>query len=285
VTAARILSDRAAGLGLRRALLGPLQDAPPGAFDFLECAPDNWIGVGGRQGAALAALAERHPLACHGLSLSLGGTAPLDATYLQRIRRFLDAHRVPVFSEHLSWCSDDGQLYDLLPLPFTDEAVRHVAGRIRQLQDALGRRIAVENVSYYAAPHQAMAEIDFLAAVLAEADCDLLLDVNNVYVNAINHRYDAHAFLAALPGERIAYLHVAGHYDEADDLKVDTHGAPVKDAVWGLLDAAYARFGVRPTVLERDFHFPPFAELLGEVATIRACQARHADARSRRARA
>jgi uncharacterized protein (UPF0276 family) len=275
VTPVRPLADRTAGLGLRRALLGPLADAAPGAFDFLECAPDNWIGVGGRFGAALAALAERHPLVCHGLSMSLGGTAPLDDTWLQRVRRFLDAHRVPVFSEHLSYCTDDGQLYDLLPIPFTDEAVHHVAGRIRRVQDALGRRIAVENVSYYAAPFQAMAEIDFLLAVLAEADCELLLDVNNVYVNAINHRYDPLAFLDRLPGERIRYLHIAGHYDEADDLKVDTHGAPVKDDVWALLDAAYARFGVRPTLLERDFRFPPFAELLGEVEQIRACQARH----------
>ena len=285
MSTARQLADRTAGLGLRRALLAPLQDAAAGAFDFLECAPDNWIGVGGRFGAALAALAERHPLVCHGLSMSLGGTAPLDDTYLQRVRRFLDAHRVPVFSEHLSYCTDDGQLYDLLPIPFTDDAVRHVAGRIRRVQDALGRRIAVENVSYYAAPHQAMAEIDFLLAVLAEADCDLLLDVNNVYVNAINHRYDALAFLDRLPGERIRYLHIAGHYDEADDLKVDTHGAPVKDDVWALLDAAYARFGVRPTLLERDFRFPPFAELLAEVDTIRTCQARHPDTKDVRVRA
>jgi uncharacterized protein (UPF0276 family) len=282
---ARVLADDAAGLGLRRALLGPLRDAAPGAFDFLECAPDNWIGVGGRQGEALAALSSRYPLACHGLSLSLGGTLPLDATHLQRLRRFLDTHRVPVFSEHLSYCTDDGQLYDLLPIPFTDAAVQHVAGRIRQVQDALGRRLAVENVSYYAAPFQAMAEIDFVTAVLAEADCDLLLDVNNVYVNAINHRYDPIAFLDRLPAGRIAYLHVAGHYDEADDLKVDTHGAPVKGDVWALLEAAYARFGVRPTLLERDFNFPPFAELLDEVATIRACQARHAVAGNQRARA
>ena len=274
---ARILADDAAGLGLRRALLGPLRDAAPGAFDFLECAPDNWIGVGGRFGAALAELSARYPLVCHGLSLSLGGTAPLDDTHLQRLRRFLDAHHVPVFSEHLSYCTDDGQLYDLLPLPFTEEAVHHVAGRIRRVQDALGRRLAVENVSYYTAPHQAMAEIDFVTAVLDEADCDLLLDVNNVFVNAINHRYDPLAFLDRLPGERIAYIHVAGHYDEADDLKIDTHGAPVKADVWSLLEAAYARFGVRPTLLERDFHFPPFAGLLDEVATIRACQARHAE--------
>ncbi|MGH8028535.1 MAG: multinuclear nonheme iron-dependent oxidase, partial [Arenimonas sp.] len=181
-------------------------------------------------------------------------------------------------------------LYDLLPLPFTDEAVHHVAGRIRRVQDGLGRRLAVENVSYYAAPipsntDQAMAEIDFINAVLAEADCDLLLDVNNVYVNAVNHRYDPLAFLDRLPGDRIAYIHVAGHFDEAADLKVDTHGAPVKADVWTLLEAAYARFGVRPTLLERDFHFPPFAELLDEVAMIRACQARHAANGDSRARA
>lgn len=176
------------------------------------------------------------------------------------------------FSEHLSYCSDDGQLYDLLPLPFTDESVRHVASRIRQAQDALGRRIAVENISYYAAPYQALQEIDFLRAVLEEADCDLLLDVNNLYVNAINHGYDAAAYLAALPAERVVYLHVAGHYDEAPDLKIDTHGASVKGAVWTLLEQAYQRFGVLPTLLERDFNIPPLAELLGEVEQIRMRQ-------------
>jgi len=268
------LESGAAGLGLRRALLGPLQSAPPGDFDFLECAPENWIGVGGKFGAALEDLTSRHPLVCHGLSLSLGGVAPLDETFLHRVRRFLDLHRVPLYSEHLSYCSDDGHLYDLLPIPFTEEAVHHVAARIRQTQDIVGRRIAVENVSYYApAPadrdQPALREIDFIKAVLVEADCDLLLDVNNIYVNAINHRYDASAFLAALPSERIAYIHVAGHYDEADDLKVDTHGAPVKDAVWSLLGEAYRVHGLRPTLLERDFNFPPYAELVGELATVR----------------
>ena len=258
------------GLGLRRSLLEQLRQAGPGDFDFLECAPENWIGVGGRYGEALEELAARHPLSCHGLSLSLGGFAPLDETFLGRVRRFLDRHGVALYSEHLSYCADDGHLYDLLPIPFTEEAVRHVAARIRQAQDILGRRIAVENVSYYAAPHQEMAEIDFINAVLAEADCDLLLDVNNVYVNAINHRYDATEFLARLPGERIASIHVAGHYDEADDLKVDTHGAPVKNAVWDLLGAAYRRFGPRPALLERDFNFPPYAELVAELDTVRA---------------
>jgi uncharacterized protein (UPF0276 family) len=273
------LASTSVGLGLRRSLLDPLQAAPSGPapdrdFDFLECAPENWIGVGGRFGDALEDLAAKHPLVCHGLSLSLGGFAPLDETFLERVRRFLDRHHVALYSEHLSYCADDGQLYDLLPIPFTEEAVHHVAARIRQTQDIVGRRIAVENVSYYAAPavgqdQQALREIDFVNAVLSEADCDLLLDVNNIYVNAINHRYDAYEFLSQLPGDRIAYIHVAGHYDEADDLKIDTHGAPVKDEVWKLLGAAYERFGPRPTLLERDFNFPPYAELVAELGTIR----------------
>jgi len=269
-----------AGLGLRRALMGPLRDhfatAEAGdAVDFLEIAPENWIGVGGRLGRELRALTERHPFVCHGLSLSLGGPAPLDETLLARIRRLLDTHGIAIYSEHLSYCSDDGHLYDLMPIPFTDEAVHAVAGRIRQAQDTLGQRIAVENVSYYAAPSQAMREIDFINAVLAEADCDLLLDVNNIHVNSVNHGYDANAFLDALPGERIAYIHIAGHYVEAPDLLVDTHGAAIIDPVWQLLARAYRNFGVRPTLVERDFNFPPLAELVGEVRTVRATQREH----------
>ena len=263
-----------AGLGLRRVLLDQLIEAPAGAFDFLECAPDNWIGVGGPLADKLAILSSRHPLSCHGLSLSLGGPDPLDMDFVRRTRDFLERHQVAMYSEHLSYCAADGHLYDLMPIPFTDEAVHHVAGRIAQVQDALGRRIAVENVSYYAAPFQALAESDFINAVLAEADCDLLLDVNNVYVNAINHGYDARAFIEAMPGARIASIHIAGHYDEAEDLKVDTHGSAVKDDVWDLLAYAYREHGLRPTLLERDFNFPPFEELLGEVARIRDVQAR-----------
>jgi hypothetical protein len=260
------------GLGLRRGLLPELLAMEAGAVDFLECAPENWIAVGGAYGKGLAQLAERFPVTCHGLSLSLGGSAPLDRHFLEQTRQFLDRYQVRLYSEHLSYCSDDGHLYDLMPIPFTDEAVRHVAGRIRQAQEQLERRIAVENISYYAAPYQAMSELDFIRAVLDEADCDLLLDVNNVYVNACNHGYDARQFLAGLPQARVTGMHVAGHYDEAPDLKVDTHGAAVKEDVWTLYATACARFGIRPTVLERDFNYPPLAELLAETARMRAVQ-------------
>lgn len=265
------------GLGLRRSMLAELPErARPLDVDFLEVAPENWIGVGGAYGRRFRDLVRQYPFANHGLSLSIGGPAPLDRAFLARLRRFLDEHGVACYSEHLSYCSDEGHLYDLMPIPFTAEAVHHVAGRIREVQDALGRRIAIENVSYYAAPGRELAEIEFINAVLAEADCDLLLDVNNIYVNAVNHGYDAREFLHALPAARVAYMHVAGHYVEAEDLRVDTHGADVCDPVWDLLAAAYEHCGVRPTVLERDFNIPPLEVLMREVATIRGLQARHA---------
>jgi uncharacterized protein (UPF0276 family) len=248
--------------------MGPLADQPAAQVDFYEVAPENWIGMGGRYGKQFRAFTERYPFVCHGLSLSIGSPSPLDETFLHRVKRFLDQHQIRAYTEHLSYCSDDGHLYDLMPIPFTEAAVQHVAARVRRAQDILERRIALENVSYYAAPGQELSEIDFINAVLQEADCDLLLDVNNIYVNSINHGYDAEQFLYALPGERVVYFHVAGHYNEAEDLVVDTHGADVIDPVWDLLDKAYAHFGVVPTLLERDFNIPPLPELLGEVDQI-----------------
>ena len=262
-----------AGLGLRRAFLDALLAEPDPAVDFVEIAPENWIGVGGAFGRKLRAATERWPMVCHGLSLSIGATDPLDLPFLRRLKTFLDAHGAVLYTEHLSYSSDGGHLYDLLPIPFTAESVRHVAARVRQVQDVLERRIALENVSYYAAPGQEMDEIDFLAAVLDEADCSLHLDVNNLHVNAANHGYDAGDFLRRLPAHRVVYGHVAGHHAEADGLLIDTHGATVIDPVWGLLDAAYAVLGVFPTLLERDFNIPPLATLLEEVAMITARQA------------
>ncbi|MGD8308723.1 MAG: DUF692 domain-containing protein [Chromatiales bacterium] len=271
------------GLGLRRAVLDALHADPPATVDFMEVAPENWIGVGGRLGRQFRELTERYPFVCHGLSLSIGGPAPLDDGFLVQLKRFLDDHRVRCYTEHLSYCGDDGQLYDLMPIPFTEEAVTYVAGRIKRVQDILERPIAMENVSYYAATGSEMDEIDFINAVLQEADCGLHLDVNNIYVNSINHGYDPHEFLARLPGERIVYCHVAGHYVEAEDLRVDTHGAPVIDPVWGLLEAAYERFGVFPTLLERDFNIPPVPELLREVEQIARLQTKWSRAHHERA--
>jgi len=254
--------------------MGPLRDHPSAAIDFLEVAPENWLGVGGRMGRDFRGFTERYPIIAHGLSLSIGSPAPLDETFLFRLKRFLNDHGFRGYTEHLSYCSDDGHLYDLLPIPFTEEAVHYVAGRIRRVQDILERRIAMENVSYYAAPGREMDEIDFINAVLEEADCDLLLDVNNIYVNSINHHYDAVDFLKGLPADRVMYFHMAGHYDEAEDLKIDTHGAPVIGPVWTLLETAYEHFGVVPTLLERDFNIPPLPELLDELEHIRALQTR-----------
>ena len=252
--------------------MGPLQDNPPTEVDFLEVAPENWIGVGGRLGLEFRKITEQYPFIGHGLSLSIGSPSPLDETFLFRLKRFLDEHNFRCYTEHLSYCSDDGHLYDLMPIPFTEEAVHYVASRIRRVQDILERRIAMENISYYAAPGKELEEIDFINAVLTEADCDLLLDVNNIYVNSINHRYDAVGFLKSLPAERVVYFHMAGHFDEAEDLKIDTHGAPVIGPVWSLLETAYEHFGVVPTLLERDFNIPPLPELLSEVSHIRGLQ-------------
>lgn len=263
-----------AGLGLKRALMGPLEDAAPAQINFLEVAPENWINLGGNYGKKFRAFTERYPFISHGLSLSIGGPSPLDFNFLQQVKDFLKQHNILCYSEHLSYCSDEGHLYDLMPIPFTEEAVHYVADRIRQVQDFLGQRIAMENVSYYAAPGKEMEEIEFINAVLSEADCDFLLDVNNIYVNSINHRYDAEAFLKQLPGDRIAYVHIAGHYKEAKDLLVDTHGADIIDPVWSLLDKAYELFGVLPTMVERDFNIPPLSELLTEIDQIVATQQR-----------
>ncbi|SES96577.1 hypothetical protein SAMN05216326_10826 [Nitrosomonas marina] len=263
-----------AGLGLRRTMMRSLTDQAACPVDFWEIAPENWIGVGGYYGKKLHTLTEQYPFICHGLSLSLGGPSPLDEAFLWRLKGFLKEHQIRCYSEHLSYCSDDGHLYDLMPIPFTTEAVHYVAKRIKRVQDFLEQRIAIENVSYYAAPGQQMAEIDFLNAVLEEADCDLLLDINNIYVNSVNHCYKAEEFLRQISAERTRYIHIAGHYNEAEDLIVDTHGADVIEPVWSLLEKAYQQFGVIPTLLERDFNIPALHELVCEVDHIRALQSR-----------
>jgi uncharacterized protein (UPF0276 family) len=265
-----------AGLGLRRELIPALKTCIPPSIDFFEIAPENWIDLGGTAGRDLCSFTERYPFVCHGLSLSIGSPTPLDETLLLKIRHFLDRHRVSLYTEHLSYCSDDGHLYDLLPIPFTGEAVKYVSARIRRAQDILERRIAMENASFYLqAPIAEMSEADFIRAVLAEADCDLHLDINNVYVNSINHGYDALDFIRSMPSERIVYMHMAGHYNESENLIIDTHGADVIDPVWSLLDETYRIHGIAPTLLERDFNIPPLAQLMREVERIAAIQQQH----------
>ncbi len=261
-----------AGLGLRRGLMDKLLASPPAEVDFMEVAPENWIHVGGKLGRKFRFFTERYPFLIHGLSLSIGAPSPLNEALLLDIKAFMKEHGIRFYSEHLSYCGDDGQLYDLMPIPFTDEAVKYVAGRIRRAQDILEQRMAVENVSYYTPTDTAMSEIEFTKAVLDEADCDLLLDINNIVVNSINHKYDAREFMLAMPKERIRYFHLAGHLVEAEDLRVDTHGDAVGDQAWELLADAYAHFGPVPTLLERDFNFPPIEDLLLEIRRIKSMQ-------------
>ena len=275
---------RGAGLGLKRELLPQLmeQQGKPwlSQLHFLEIAPENWIAAGGKYAAELDWLKQHYPIVCHGLCLSLGGPDPLNIPFLQQVHRFLNEFEIPLYTEHLSYCSDlsNGYIYDLLPIPFTEEAIKYVAQRIRQTQDILQRRIAVENTSFYVdAPISEMDEIDFINAVLTEADCDLHLDINNVYVNSVNFGFDPYAFLDKIPVDRVVYGHMAGHLQVSPGLLVDTHGEAIADPVWQLLKYAYDRLGGFPTLLERDSNFPPLADLMQEVDHIVSLQ-HHAEA-------
>lgn len=270
-----------AGLGLRRSFLSEIVESPLSNVGFYEVAPENWMTIGGKFGKQFRAMTERFNFVCHGLSLSIGSSDLLDEQFVRDLKTFMREHGIKFYSEHLSYCSHGGHLYDLMPMPFTEDAVEHVAARIRRVQDILEQRMAIENISYYAAPGQEMAEIDFFNAVVTEADCDVLIDINNIYVNSVNHGYDAESFLRAMPAERIAYAHIAGHYVEAEDFLVDTHGAPVIDPVWTLLGKAYELFGVFPTLLERDFNIPSLLELSKEVDTIQTIQQHYAAERQK----
>lgn len=264
-----------AGMGLRRGLMNQMFDLPDGAVDFMEVAPENWIGIGGRLGRQFREFTERYDFLLHGLSLSIGSPSPLDEDLVRSVRDFMREHGIKAYSEHLSYCSDEGHMYDLMPIPFTEAAANYVAERIMRVQDILGEELIIENVSTYAEPGKEMSEPEFVNLVLEKADCGLLMDVNNIFVNSHNHGGDAEAYIKAMPTERIRYLHIAGHFEETDDTFVDTHGMEVKQDVWDLLRLTYQAHGVVPTLLERDFNFPPIGELLDEVALIRQIQQQH----------
>lgn len=261
------------GLGLRRSLLQDTYEAPAGSINFLEAAPENWINFGGAKRRQFELLAEKYPLVLHGLSLDLGGSSPINTGLVAAVKDFMKSYNCQYYSEHLSACGDHGQLYDLMPLPFCEEMIHHVAARIRQVQDILGRRIAIENASYYAVLDATqMDELSFIKAIIAEADCELMLDINNIEVNSVNHKYSATDFLKSLPGDKITYMHLAGHFHEREDLRIDTHDATVSDVTWDLLKTAYENFGVKPTLLERDSNYYPFEELLTELEHIKQVQ-------------
>ncbi len=261
-----------AGLGLRREMLDEVIEHYPTEVDFWEVAPENWMSLGGSYEKKFSYLTDNYRFATHGLSLSIGSLDPLDEQFVHQVKQFLKQHQIDCYSDHLSYCSGQGHMYDLMPIPFTQLAVQHVVERVQRVQDILGRPLVLENVSYYAAPGQEMSEIEFTQQVLQQSGCNLLLDVNNVFVNSINHKYDAEQFIRAMPTGKIVYGHIAGHYDEADDLKVDTHGDDVKPEVWELLRLAYQVHGVFPTLLERDFNIPSMQALLAEVSQIKAIQ-------------
>jgi uncharacterized protein (UPF0276 family) len=276
---------RGVGLGLKRELIPQIQalygQQQIANINFVEIAPENWIDIGGKSAKQLDWFVERYPVVCHGLCLSLGGLSPLNVDFLKQVKNFLHQYNIPVYTEHLSYSTDGykgehGYLYDLLPIPFTEEAVHYVAQRIRQTQDILGQRIGVENASFYvAAPVSEMSELAFLKAVLDEADCFLHLDINNIYVNSVNFGFNPLEFLRGIPGERIIYSHVAGHYQQTPNLLVDTHGEDVIDPVWALLESAYQQFGTFPTLLERDTNIPPLDILINEVNKIAGLQYQH----------
>ena len=293
-----------AGLGYRRDLADDfLNLSSNNAIQFMEVAPENWVKMGGAARYKFDQAAERYPLAVHGLSLSLGGQAPLDRELLKNTKALMTQYNSTFFSEHLSYCECEGHLYDLLPMPFTEEAVKHVAQRIRDVQDFLELQISLENTSYYLhSPTSTMNEVEFLNAIAQEADCGIHLDVNNIYVNGVNHGLlDPYVFLEQVNVKRVNYIHIAGHdeehsaaqvvedlegesfnkikgaYRHLPELLIDTHGEAVKGTVWDLLEYAYQRLPViPPTLLERDFNFPPFAELYAEVEHIAQLQQKYA---------
>ena len=262
-----------AGLGFRRELIEPLKAGVPTEISFFELAPENWAGMGGKSAKDLRHFTERYPFVCHGLSLSLGGIAPLDESLLRRIKAFMAEHGMTLYTEHLSWCADDSHLYDLLPIPLTENAAKWTVDRIKRAQDILKMQIGIENASYYVAPPGAeMNEAEFISTIVHEADCLLHLDVNNIYVNSQNFGFDPLAFMTALPLERTCYVHVAGHFVEPDGLLIDTHGAEVIDPVWSLLETAFQHIGNVPTCLERDFNIPDLDALKAEVRHIARLQ-------------
>ncbi|OJT16531.1 hypothetical protein BO221_49620 [Archangium sp. Cb G35] len=264
------LKPLGAGIGLRREFYARLPETSR-ALDWVEIIPENFLTLGGRPQRALDACVERWPVLPHGVALNIGGPEPLAEDYLSGLKALVERVDAPFFSDHLCYSRLRGTyLHDLLPLPFSEEAVEHVVPRVREVQARVGRPFLLENPSYYALmPGGTLDEATFLRHVAEEADCGLLLDVNNVYVNARNHGYDPRAFVDALPLERVVQLHLAGH-EQQPDVIIDTHGAPVCDEVWSLYRYVLERTGPVSTLLEWDQDIPSLEAVLDEADRARA---------------
>jgi uncharacterized protein len=234
---------------------------------FIEFAPENWMNIGGYWKKILKRLSEQYSVTAHGLSLSIGSPEELDWNFLKEIKQFLNDYNISVYSEHLSYSKcNNAHLYDLLPIPFRYDAVKHIVERIKQVQDFLERKITMEIVSYYTPVAAEMSELEFINSIISESGCNLLLDVNNIYVNAFNHKYDAVKFIDNLPLDKVSYIHMAGHEKVSDDLIIDTHGQPIIDSVYNLFDYTVNKLEKPvPVLLERDFNIPEFDELAFEM--------------------
>jgi uncharacterized protein (UPF0276 family) len=264
------------GLGLRRDIAEEILDNRILTPDFLEFAPENWMGMGGAWNRVMKRAVDSYPITCHGLSLSLGSPEELDWDFIGELKSFLDINHLSIYSEHLSYTKiKNAHLYDLLPIPFRRDAIDHVVDRIRRVQDKLERPLAIENVSYYTPVAAEMSEIEFVSEIVDRADCSLLLDVNNVYVNAFNHNYDAKEFIGKLPLERVAYIHMAGHEQVEPDLIIDTHGQPIIDPVYELFEWTIQKMDPVPVLLERDYNFEDLEQIQGELTQIKSILKRH----------
>ncbi len=258
------------GIGFRRDLAEDFLNTEDLKVDFVEFAPENWIGMGGYWHKIIERIAERYPIFLHGLSLSIGSPEDLDWEFLAEVKKFMKRYDIKIYSEHLSYTkSGNAHLYDLLPIPFRYDAVKHIAERIRKVQDFLGQRIVIENVSYYTAVEAEMSEEDFIKTIVNEADCRMLLDVNNVYVNAFNHNYNAEQFIDALPLDKVEYIHMAGHTKVSETLIIDSHGEDIIDPVYELFDYTAKRIKPVPVLLERDFNIPILSHLNKEIINLR----------------
>lgn len=263
------------GLGLRTDHYQEILNSKP-AIDWFELLTENYMVPGGKPMHFLDRICAEYPVVMHGVSLSIGSASPIDKDYLRDLRQLADRVQPSWISDHLCWTGVHGQnMHDLLPLPYTEETARHVAERVGIVQDYLGRRILLENVSSYASyVDSSMSEWEFISLICEKADCLLLLDVNNIYVSSYNHQFDAKAFIDGVPANRVQQIHLAGHHNHGDYI-IDTHDAPIIDPVWGLYDYALSRFGVVSTMIERDDHIPPLNELVQELQIARDIAARH----------